>query len=342
MDLPTQHERRDRQARIRVVGRDARVLLAHPLAPVRSCWVSVTSPAAAVGSKTARSSPEARSSTQRPPPGSSPAGERMNETREPSSAMRKLRGAPRLKPLVLAFCRGNESRPANRLPPLSHVREPGHGTGGSTEKPDPRSGRGSDQGSGGGPAQRQRALTASATEPGVFAELYRRHAEDLLRYFARRTLDPEAAAELTAETFAQAFSSRTTYRDTGANGVAWLYGIAKHQLGRFFRSGRVDRAARWRLGMPERELPPADYERIEDLVDFAPIRGALEEALGTLRRRTARRAAPARDRGAAVRRGRAPARCSEQNARQRVSRGLRRLALALQERGLQPATESER
>jgi RNA polymerase sigma-70 factor, ECF subfamily len=184
-------------------------------------------------------------------------------------------------------------------------------------------------------------LTVSATEPGAFAVLYVRHAEDLLRYFARRTLDPEAAAELTAETFAQAFASRTTYRDTGANGVAWIYGIARHQLGRFFRSGRVDRDARRRLGMPERALPPADYERIEDLVDFAPIRGAIEEALLTLRQdqrdalrlrvidelpyeEVARRLA-----------------CSEQNARQRVSRALRRLALMLQERGLQPAMEND-
>jgi RNA polymerase sigma-70 factor (ECF subfamily) len=185
-------------------------------------------------------------------------------------------------------------------------------------------------------------LMVSATEPGAFAVLYRRHADDLLRYFARRTLDPEAAAELTAETFAQAFASRKTYRDTGANGVAWLYGVARHQLGRFFRSGRVDRAARRKLGMPERELPPGDFERIEDLVDFEPIRGAIAEALETLREdhrdalrfrvidqlsypEVARRLS-----------------CSEANARQRVSRGLRRLALVLQERGLQPATESER
>jgi RNA polymerase sigma factor (sigma-70 family) len=184
-------------------------------------------------------------------------------------------------------------------------------------------------------------LTASAADPGVFTELYRRHAEDLLRYFARRTLDPEAAAELTAETFAQAFASRTTYRDTGANGVAWIYGVARHQLGRFFRSGRVDRAARRRLGMPERELPPADYERVEDLIDFGPIRGAIAEAMETLREdhrealrfrvieelpypEVARRLA-----------------CSEANARQRVSRGLRRLALVLQERGLHPAVEKE-
>jgi RNA polymerase sigma factor (sigma-70 family) len=184
-------------------------------------------------------------------------------------------------------------------------------------------------------------LTVSATEPGAFAVLYRRHAEDLLRYFARRTLDPEAAAELTAETFAQAFASRTTYRDTGANGVAWIYGVARHQLGRFFRSGRVDREARRRLGMPERELPLADYERIEDLVDFAPIRGALEEALRTLgadQREALRLRVIEELPYTEVARRLA---CTEQNARQRVSRGLRWLALELQERGLQPAMESD-
>jgi len=184
-------------------------------------------------------------------------------------------------------------------------------------------------------------LTVSATEPGAFTVLYRRHAEDLLRYFARRTLDPEAAAELTAETFAQAFASRSSYRDTGANGVAWIYGVARHQLGRFFRSGRVDRAARRRLGMPERELPPADYERIEDLVDFAPIRGAIAEALESLAReqRDALRFRVIDQLGypeVARRLG-----CSETNARQRVSRGLRRLALVLQEQGVQPAVETE-
>ncbi len=51
-------------------------------------------------------------------------------------------------------------------------------------------------------------LLASRTDPEAFTALYRRHAEALLRFFARRTLDPEAAAELTAETFAQAFASK--------------------------------------------------------------------------------------------------------------------------------------
>jgi RNA polymerase sigma factor (sigma-70 family) len=184
-------------------------------------------------------------------------------------------------------------------------------------------------------------LLESQTEPGAFTELYRRHAEDLLRYFVRRTLDPEAAAELTAETFAEAFASRRSYTEMGVSGVAWIYGIARHQLGRFFRAGTVSAAARRRLGMPERELPPEDYERIEDLVDLAPVRQAIAEVLGTLSpdQRDAMQLRVIDGLGYAEVAARLS--CSPDNARQRVSRGLRKLALALQERGLQPTTEVE-
>ena len=184
-------------------------------------------------------------------------------------------------------------------------------------------------------------LIASRTEPEAFTELYRRHAEDLLRYFARRTLDPETAAELTAETFAEAFASRANYRDQGVNGVAWLYGIARHRLGRFFRNGRVEAAARRKLGIPERDLAPQDYERIEDLIDFAPFREALVEALETLNdeQRDALRLRVIDGLGYTEVAERL--KCTEQNARQRVSRGLRKIALLLQERGTQLTTEVE-
>jgi RNA polymerase sigma factor (sigma-70 family) len=184
-------------------------------------------------------------------------------------------------------------------------------------------------------------LLASRAEPEAFVELYRRHAEDVLRYFARRTLDPEAAAELTAETFAEAYAARRNYRDTGTNGVAWLYGIARHQLGRFFRTGSIDAAARRRIGMAREALPADDYERIEELVDLAPIREALVEAIGTLAedQRDALRLRVIDGLGyreVAQRLG-----CAEAAARQRVSRGLRRIALVLQKRGLSLATEVE-
>jgi RNA polymerase sigma-70 factor (ECF subfamily) len=184
-------------------------------------------------------------------------------------------------------------------------------------------------------------LIASRAEPAAFVELYRRHAEDVLRYFAGRTLDPEAAAELAAETFAEAFASRGSYRDTGADGMAWVYGIAKHQLGRFFRRGRVDRAARRKLRLPERPLPPEDYERIEDLVDFEPIKAALVEALGTLAEEQRRALELRVIEGLPYPEVAARLACGEQAARQRVSRGLRRLAIVLQERGLRPVAEME-
>ena len=185
-------------------------------------------------------------------------------------------------------------------------------------------------------------LEASWAEPMAFVERYRRHAEDILRYLARRTLDPQAAAELTAETFAEAYASRGKYRNTGAAGVAWLYGIARHQLGRYFRAGKVEAAARRKLRMPLRDLPQEDYERIEDLIDFEPIRVALTEALETLEsdQREALKlrvidGLPYPDVAARLH-------CAEAAARQRVSRGLRRLALVLQERGLELAAEVER
>ena len=184
-------------------------------------------------------------------------------------------------------------------------------------------------------------LIASRDDPETFTELYRRHAEEVLRYFARRTLDPETAAELTAETFAEAFASRRNYRDTGVNGVAWVYGIARHQLSRFYRTGSIEARARQNLGMPVRDLPAEDYERIEELVDLAPIREALVEALATLgeEQRDALQLRVIDELSypdVASRLG-----CAEAAARQRVSRGLRRIAIVLQERGLSLATEVE-
>jgi RNA polymerase sigma factor (sigma-70 family) len=182
-------------------------------------------------------------------------------------------------------------------------------------------------------------LLASRADPSAFVEVYRRHADELLRYFAGRVLDPEVAAELTAETFAEAFASRGSYRDTGADGVAWIYGIAKHLLGRYFRRGRVDVAARKKIAIPLRPLPPEDYERIEELVDLEPIRAALVEALGTLEEEQRRALELRVVDGLPYPEVAARLACGEQAARQRVSRGLRKLALLLQERGLQPATE---
>ena len=54
-------------------------------------------------------------------------------------------------------------------------------------------------------------MQASAADGGAFAELYGRHVSTVHGWFRRR-LD-WAASDLTAETFAQAWLSRRSFRD---------------------------------------------------------------------------------------------------------------------------------
>lgn len=170
---------------------------------------------------------------------------------------------------------------------------------------------------------------ARGLDAEAFSALYEGRAEDVLRYFARRTLDPQTAADLTAETFAAAVESRGNFDDALGAVDGWLFGIAHYQLTRYLRRRKVERAARKRVGFPERSLSGADLERVEALIDFADVGRRVTSALGGLKR-DQREAVILRVihglgyADVADRLG-----CSEQAARARVSRGLRELGLQL-------------
>jgi RNA polymerase sigma factor (sigma-70 family) len=173
-------------------------------------------------------------------------------------------------------------------------------------------------------------LVASSQFPHSFVALYYRTMPGLLRYFARRTLDAQVALDLTAETLAEAFASRARFRDRGdGSATAWLYTIAGRQFGRYLRRLRVEDVARRRLGMQCVELGPEDVERVETLIDFEEIGRAVSAAFDELRtdQREALRLRVIEGRSyveVAAELG-----CSEDVARSRVSRGLRRLAAEL-------------
>ena len=99
----------------------------------------------------------------------------------------------------------------------------------------------------------------------AFAVFYRRHAQDVLGYFVRRVRDAEAAADLTAETFAAAVVARERFRPERGSAVAWLYGIAAHKLADYERRGRLEDRARRRLGMVRRPVSAEDVVQIEAL-----------------------------------------------------------------------------
>src|SRR5687768_6459592 len=62
-------------------------------------------------------------------------------------------------------------------------------------------------------------------DAGSFELFYDRHFERVLAFFARRTVDPELAADLTAETFAAVLVARRRYRRHAGAASSWLSGL---------------------------------------------------------------------------------------------------------------------
>ena len=165
-------------------------------------------------------------------------------------------------------------------------------------------------------------------DPDDISRLYRDHARDVLRFVARRTLEPEVAVDLVAETFAQALTDRARFQGRGdADALAWIFGIARHQLGKYFRRGVVERRALVRLGLQRAVMTDVDFERVEELGELRSQRALIADGLAALSRdqREALRLRIVEERSyseVAERLG-----VSEQTARARVSRALRALAL---------------
>jgi len=167
----------------------------------------------------------------------------------------------------------------------------------------------------------------------AFSCLYEREGEAVLFFLARRTMEPEVAVDLTAETFAVALRSWGTLRPLGPEQRrAWLFIVARRLHWRYARRARVERRAVERLGV---QVPPVhrdDLALIEERCGLGALRAALGLELGRLsdEQRDALRLRVVEERPydeVARRLG-----VSEQTARARVSRGLRALTAALEPR----------
>jgi RNA polymerase sigma factor (sigma-70 family) len=114
-----------------------------------------------------------------------------------------------------------------------------------------------------GPAALSDEELLAGRDAASFERFYCHQFDDLLAYFARRTRNPELAADLTAETFAAALAGRRRYRPEAGPAGAWLFGIASNKLADAQRRGHADMRARRRLGMERLELADDDLVRIE-------------------------------------------------------------------------------
>jgi RNA polymerase sigma-70 factor (ECF subfamily) len=175
-------------------------------------------------------------------------------------------------------------------------------------------------------------LTQSRDDPEAFAAFYDAYAERVLVFLARRVFDVDVAFDLLSETFATALERRSQFRgDSEEEEQGWLFAIARSELSHFWRSGRVERSALARWGVPVPGLSDPEIERIEQVAGVSALAAPLADAMAAL---------PEDQRRAVVLR--VVDECgyteladalgvSEQTARARVSRGLRTLARELHE-----------
>lgn len=180
-------------------------------------------------------------------------------------------------------------------------------------------------------------LRLSARDPSQFTTVYRRHVDAVLAFCASRVPEPQLAADITAETFAQALVSAGRFRPSlspdEASARPWLMGIAKRIIWRLARSGRVEERARRRLGIQALPVTDDDIQRVDELVDLGRQRERLLRALDTLtpRLRQAVYLRVAQEQSyceVAAALG-----CSTGAARARVSRALAQLAVELGDDG---------
>jgi RNA polymerase sigma factor (sigma-70 family) len=111
-------------------------------------------------------------------------------------------------------------------------------------------------------------LLASGS-PEAMGLFYDRTVEGLLGYFARRTRDPEVAADLTAETYAAAIVARARFRGDGTPATAWLFAIAHRKLADYHRRGFAEDRLCRRLSLERPALNADDEHTIALLGDDA-------------------------------------------------------------------------
>ncbi|MEX1142473.1 MAG: RNA polymerase sigma factor [Thermoleophilaceae bacterium] len=173
-------------------------------------------------------------------------------------------------------------------------------------------------------------LALTRDKPEAFGVFYERHVDAILRYLSRQTGSSGVALDLTAEVFAAALAGSHRYRPERGPARAWLFGIANNKLAASRRRDALDLAARRKLGVRLFEFSDEALERVEEIVDAAG--SGYVDGLKDL---------PESERAAIVARVleeqeyadiAAAADVSEAAIRQRVSRGLAKLA-ALRRRG---------
>jgi RNA polymerase sigma factor (sigma-70 family) len=130
-----------------------------------------------------------------------------------------------------------------------------------------------------------------ATEPGErpagtgaaaeFERLYRANVDAVTAYFARRTVDPQVVADLTADTFVAVITGFGSFDPRKGTARAWLFGIAGHVYAAYCAAYSQQQHRLERLG-GRRELDQDQVDELLERIDAERAARSLLAALATL------------------------------------------------------------
>jgi RNA polymerase sigma factor (sigma-70 family) len=123
------------------------------------------------------------------------------------------------------------------------------------------------------------AIRRSRNEPEAFEIVFRRYADQIQRYVARR-IGADAADDVVAETFLLAFRQRGQYDLSRACARPWLYGIATNLIGRYRRAETRQYRALARTGVDE--VAESFTDRVDAAVSASAANRQLAAALAAL------------------------------------------------------------
>jgi RNA polymerase sigma factor (sigma-70 family) len=184
-----------------------------------------------------------------------------------------------------------------------------------------------------GPSDTEDAALLAAVADGderAFETFYRRYLPAITGFHLRRTRRRETAFDLTAETFAAVIVACGSYDPARGSATGWLFGIAANKLRQSVRRGRVEDAARRRLGHAPVLIDDEDLARVDELAtvgDESSVTALLAGLPAEQREAITARVVDERGYDEIA----AELCCSEAVVRQRVHRGLRRLRQRLEE-----------
>lgn len=110
-------------------------------------------------------------------------------------------------------------------------------------------------------------LAAARKDAEAFKEFYERYSLMIGFWLRKRVGNNEVAADLTAETFAQAwFGLRRFKGKDDDSGAPWLFGIARNLLGTYLRKRSVEASGRRKLAMAVTPQETYEFDRIDERV----------------------------------------------------------------------------